>query len=82
MIKKSFGLRVKYPLFFTDCNETWTFRTGVRKMLKYRILWKSVQWETSCSMRADGQTDDEANRRFSQIWGRLKVTCNRNQVCW
>jgi len=26
-------------------------------MLKYQILLKSVQWEPSCSMRTDGQTD-------------------------
>jgi hypothetical protein len=29
-----------------------------------------VQWETSCSVRTDGQTDrhDEANSRFSKCW--------------
>jgi len=28
-----------------------------RKILKHKISWKSVQWETSCSMRTDGRTD-------------------------
>jgi len=32
-------------------------------MLKYRISWKSIQWEPSFSMQTDEQTDghDEAN---------------------
>jgi hypothetical protein len=34
------GVHVKYPLFLSDFNETW-----------------SVQWEPSCSMQTDGQTD-------------------------
>jgi len=31
-------------------------RTNFRKILTYKISWKSVQWEPSCSMRTDGQT--------------------------
>jgi len=27
------------------------------KIFKYRISWKSVQWEPSCSVRTDGRTD-------------------------
>jgi len=27
-----------------------------RKILKYQILWKSVQWGPSNSLRTDGQT--------------------------
>jgi hypothetical protein len=36
------------------------------KILKYKISWKSVQWEPSCSVWTDGRTDrnDEANSRF------------------
>ena len=39
------------------------------KTLKYKILWKSVQWEPSCSMRTDGWTDrlDESNSHFYQF---------------
>jgi len=33
------------------------FATGFRKILKYQISWKSVQWEASRSMRTDGRTD-------------------------
>ena len=52
------GLHVKYPLFLSDFNEEWIFSTDFRKKkLKYKISWKSVLWEPSCSMWKDGQTD-------------------------
>jgi len=50
------GLRVKYRLFLYDVTVTWIFSIDFRKLLKYQISWKSVQCETSCSMRTDGQT--------------------------
>ena len=52
------GLYVKYTLFLSDLNENWIFTTNFqkKKILKYQISWKSVQWEPSCSIQTDGQT--------------------------
>ena len=74
--------KVPLLLLLSNFNGTWLFSTDSRKMPKYQISWKSVQWETSCSVRTDGQTRDEANSRFSQFWERPKVTWNRNQNSW
>jgi hypothetical protein len=54
----------------SDFNDTWSTSTDFRKVLKYEILWKSVQWKPSCCMRTDGRRHDEANRRFSQFCSR------------
>jgi hypothetical protein len=45
------GLHVKYPLFLSHFNETWTLSINFRKMLKYQISWKSLEWQPSRSMR-------------------------------
>ena len=51
------GLHVKYSSFFSDFNEKWLFWTDFRKTLKSRISWKSIQWDPSICMRAEGPTD-------------------------
>jgi len=51
------ALHVQYLLFLSDFKETWIFLTNFLKILKYQILWKSIQWEPSCSLRSDGRTD-------------------------
>jgi hypothetical protein len=64
------GFRVKYPLFLFYCNETWIILTDLKKkILKYKISWKPIEWEPSFSMQADGEMDihDEANSCFSQF---------------
>jgi hypothetical protein len=59
----------KYPLFLSDINEIWVFSTELWIMLKYQISWKSIQWESGCSMRTDGRTvrHDEANSCISKF---------------
>jgi hypothetical protein len=59
MTKIYIGCHVKYPLFLSDCNETWNFSADFRKIVKYKILCKSVQWKPSCSMWTNGQTDGQ-----------------------
>jgi hypothetical protein len=63
-------LRVKYPLFLSDFNETWSFSTDFRKSLKYLQNPSSVNRVFRC-----GQTDrridvTKVNCRFSQFFER------------
>jgi len=61
------------PLLQSDFNEDWIISTDFRKLLKYQISRKSIQWEPRYSVqdggRAGGQTHthDEANSRSSQF---------------
>jgi len=64
------GLQVKYPLPLSHFYKTTTFPTDFRKILKYQILRKSVEWEPSCSMRTDGRTDRQADMRTGGRVGR------------
>jgi len=54
--KMYIGPRVLYPLFLPDYNETCIFSTDLRKMFKYQMSLKSVQWEPMCSKWTDGRT--------------------------
>ena len=54
--KMYIGPHVKYPLLISQFNDTLIFSIDFRKILKYKILWKSVQWVPSSSIRTDRQT--------------------------
>jgi hypothetical protein len=58
-------LHVKYLLFLSDFNEIRIFSIDFRKILRYQISWKSVEWEPNCSMWTDRH--DEANSRLSHF---------------
>jgi hypothetical protein len=73
---------VKYPLLLSHFSETWIFWIYFGNMLSFRILWKSVQWEPSCSLQTDGRTYRQADRqkdrqtnnsRFSNFANALNV---------
>ena len=68
---------VKYVLFSSDFNETWIFSTEFGKSPKYQI-WKSVKWKPSCSVRTDGQTNNNENNISFFAISRTRL---RNAVC-
>jgi hypothetical protein len=57
------ALHVKYLLFLPDLNEISILWTDFRKILKYKISWKSVQLELSCCMVMEGRIEDRQTDR-------------------
>jgi hypothetical protein len=53
IINVYYGVDVEYTLFMSDFNETWLFWADFRNILKYKLSWKSVQWDPSSYMRTD-----------------------------
>jgi len=56
------GLHANCPLFLSDFNDNHILSQDFRKILKYQILRKSVQWEPSCSIRTDIRKDGQTWR--------------------
>ena len=75
------GFHVKYLLFLSHVNKTWIFSIGFQKILKYKISYKSLQWEQSCSMRTGERTDItkiiDALRSFAKAPKLTRTVC-----CW
>jgi len=67
-----FCLQIVTEIFLILTRILWT---DFRKILKYRISWKSVKLEPSCSMGTDGH---EAFRNFANVAMNI---CNENQQC-
>ena len=57
-------MTTKYPLLSSDFNGTYLI-DNFRKILTYKLSWKPVQWQPSCSIRTEGH--DEAISRLSQF---------------
>jgi len=61
------GFHVKHPLLTSDFNDTWIFSTDFRKILKYKILWKSLRWQPSCSMRTNGRKESVCSELVTPV---------------
>jgi hypothetical protein len=63
------GIRVKYPLFFSNVNKGSIFSTDFRKILKYPNFMKILLFGAEL-FHSDGQKDtrDKANIPFSTIF--------------
>jgi hypothetical protein len=72
----------KVPVLFPGFNKTWIFSTEFRNILKYQILWKSIQWDSSCSTRTDRWTDkhEADTSRFPHFANAPKMSCNRVRI--
>jgi hypothetical protein len=60
-------------LFLSDFNETWTFSTDLKKILKYQISWKSVWWEPNCSKQTTELTDGRRDRQTDKQTNMTKL---------
>ena len=62
------------------------FSTHIRKILKYRISWKSNQWERSCSLRTDRRTDMAklvvSFRKLSRAPKKYRMICSVHRTLW
>jgi len=76
MVQVYIPVHVKFSLRLSHFNETWIFSGKFHIILKYHILWKSIQWEPSCSIRTGGQTKRHTGRHH-EINGRFSQFCEK-----
>jgi len=55
--KLHIDFHVNYLFYLSDFNKNLIFSAHFRKTVKHKMSWKSVQCESSCSMRAGGRAD-------------------------
>jgi hypothetical protein len=65
-------LHIKCPLFLTELNQIWYLR-GFRKLLKYQISWRPIQWEPKCSKRTDGRADTQTWQSWQSLFEILRA---------
>ena len=75
MIKNAYRSLCKVPFSFVRLIKLEFSRQILEKILKYQILYKSVQGEPSGSTRTGGRTDthDEASSRFCNFVNTSKM---------
>ena len=69
------GLHVKYCYCCPSVMKL-EFYQHFRKISKFQISWKSVQWKPSCSMRTDGQTWRSGWLPLAVLWKATNKTTN------
>jgi hypothetical protein len=69
-------IHAKLTSFLPDFHQTLIFSKGYRKILKYQISWKSVQWEPSYSTWKDMTQLTVAFRTFSYTLNPLTPELN------
>ena len=69
------GLHVKYPLLVSH------FIESFRKILEYKILWKSVKWEPSRPMQTEGRTDRQTDMAMLIVPFHNSANARKNTHC-
>jgi hypothetical protein len=59
------GIHGKYPLFLFDFNQIWILSTDFIRSFQFQVSRKSVKWEPSCLLPADGLDTTEIKDSFS-----------------
>jgi hypothetical protein len=68
------------PVTTVNFNETSIFYSDLRKILKHKTSWNSVQWQPNCSTRTDGQTDRHEARNFTIASNKFQSHINNSEI--
>ena len=74
------GIHIKYPLL-SDLNAIYISSTDFwKKMFKYKISRKSIQWDLICSKRTTFDYTDAVCRSNGRVFNETGANCQHNQV--
>jgi hypothetical protein len=72
------GVHVKYALFLSDFNETWILLTEFRKILKYQVCCKTIQWQPQIrSIIKNNPVAEKVSHKGTHD----KVDCRFTKIC-